>query len=315
MFSVIIPVYNKKRHLSRSIDSVLNQSFPNFELILVDDASTDGSFEFISNISDQKVSVFRRSSPGAGGYAARNLGIEKAKYSWVCFLDADDEWEHDYLESMRTLIAENGDVKILSAAWRIKNKSGSLVCNIARRLPQNELAILSLEDFLTHSIANAAPICSSVAAVQKEVFEKSGTFPANQCNSGGDVDTWLRILLKAGNLGFFNKVLATYFVDSDNMVTKNLKKFEIGCIMKTIKQSLETHQTQLPEHLLKKYSNKYLLALIAKTIRADQFDGSYLSWYYKEVDYHKYLIFKVFNFRPLRMIYKFYLIKRNPFHG
>lgn len=66
MFSVVIPVYNKRRHLARSIDSVLNQSFGNFELILVDDASTDGSFEFISQLKDKRISIFRRSSPGPG---------------------------------------------------------------------------------------------------------------------------------------------------------------------------------------------------------------------------------------------------------
>ena len=262
MFSVIIPVYNKIRHLSRSIESVLNQSFTDFELILVDDASTDGSFEFISQLEDKRISVYRRSSPGPGGYAARNLGIEKANSSWVCFLDADDEWELDYLKSMRDIISKDKDLKILSAAWRVKYESGSSVCNIAGRIVQSELTILTLEDFLAFSITNAPPICSSVASVKKEVFEETGAFPADLCNSGGDVDTWLRIVLKTKKMGFYNKVLATYFVDSDNMVTNNQKKFEIGCIMKTIKKSLESHQMQLPEQLLKKYSNKYLLALV-----------------------------------------------------
>jgi succinoglycan biosynthesis protein ExoO len=315
MFSVIIPVYNKRRHLSRSIDSVLNQSVGDFELILVDDASTDGSYEFLSQLVDPRIKVYRRSSPGAGGYAARNLGIEKANSSWVCFLDADDEWERDYLEKMRSGIEEYPEVQIFSAAWYVNHGKENSACNIAEVKEKDKLAIISLEEFLALSIGNAPPICSSVACVKKDVFKQVGAFPAGLCKSGGDVDTWLRIVLETKQIGFYNKPLATYFVDSDNMVSKTQKKFEIGCIMRTIKKTLENPDTAIPQELLKKYSNKYLMALMAKTIKAGQFDKSFLAWYYKEVDFYKYLVFRSFEIRPLRSLYKYYLNKRNPFHG
>src|SRR5690606_7754713 len=98
MFSVIIPVHNKAPHLNRSINSVLNQTFLEFELILINDASTDGSMKILESYSDPRIRLLERSTPGPGGYAARNLGIQTAKFKWISFLDADDAWEIDYLE-------------------------------------------------------------------------------------------------------------------------------------------------------------------------------------------------------------------------
>src|SRR5690606_15386486 len=112
MFSVIIPVYNKLPHLDRSVQSVLNQTYSNFELILVDDASTDGSREKLRTFSDERIKVYYRDHPGAGGYAARNLGIEKATYDWISFLDADDEWTPDYLLTVSEIIKEQKDAEL-----------------------------------------------------------------------------------------------------------------------------------------------------------------------------------------------------------
>ena len=90
-FSVIIPVGNKAPHLDRSINSVLNQSFKDFELILIDDATTDGSAAKLAGFTDYRIRLLKRSQPGPGGYAARNLGIKESRTNWIAFLDADDE--------------------------------------------------------------------------------------------------------------------------------------------------------------------------------------------------------------------------------
>src|SRR5690606_23125546 len=99
-FSVIMPVYNKAPHLRRSIKSVLAQSYTGFELIIINDASTDSSYDVLTSFNDPRIRLFNRDRPGPGGYAARNLGIEASSFEWISFLDADDEWEPDYLESV-----------------------------------------------------------------------------------------------------------------------------------------------------------------------------------------------------------------------
>lgn len=79
LFSVVIPVYNKKPHVQRSIISVLNQSFSDFELIIIDDAPTDGSLDEIKKFPDPRIRLLHRDKPGPGGYAARNLGVKVAQ--------------------------------------------------------------------------------------------------------------------------------------------------------------------------------------------------------------------------------------------
>jgi len=91
-FSIVIPVHNKAPYLGRSIGSVINQNFTDFELILIDDASADRSLVEMQKFADPRIRILHRDAPGAGGYAARNLGVMEAKAEWVAFLDADDEW-------------------------------------------------------------------------------------------------------------------------------------------------------------------------------------------------------------------------------
>jgi len=103
-FSVIIPVYNKGPHIHHSISSVLNQTFQDFEIILIDDASTDNSLEEIRKFTDPRIRILNRSEPGPGGYAARNLGIKEANAEWVALLDADDIWYPEHLGTAKGLI-------------------------------------------------------------------------------------------------------------------------------------------------------------------------------------------------------------------
>src|SRR5699024_12061080 len=126
MFSVIIPVHNKLPHLDRSIYSVLNQTYSNFELLLIDDASTDGSSEKIAEYEDSRIRRFRRDSPGPGGYAARNLGIKEAKYEWIAFLDADDEWKNEYLDELAKVLVKDRDVELISSS-HIRIKEGKVI--------------------------------------------------------------------------------------------------------------------------------------------------------------------------------------------
>lgn len=109
MFTVVIPVYNKQPHLERSIGSALRQTFQNFELILIDDASTDRSFVEAERLADERTRILKRDEPGPGGYAARNLGVEHARGEWVAFLDADDEWHPEHLEELASLRTEVPD--------------------------------------------------------------------------------------------------------------------------------------------------------------------------------------------------------------
>lgn len=118
-FSVVVPVYNKEPHIARCISSILNQSFVDFELIIICDPSNDNSAGEVEKFKDKRIRVYYRDKPGPGGYAARNLGIEKAKGKWVAFLDADDEWFVSHLAVLYKLQEKYGNSKVLGASWKI----------------------------------------------------------------------------------------------------------------------------------------------------------------------------------------------------
>lgn len=90
MISVVIPLYNKDKQIAKTLYSVLKQTYPNFEVIVVNDGSTDNSLSEVSKISDSRIRLICQENKGVS--AARNRGIQEAKSDYIAFLDADDEW-------------------------------------------------------------------------------------------------------------------------------------------------------------------------------------------------------------------------------
>ena len=105
--SIVIPVYNKQKYIAKTLDSVLGQTFRDFEVILIDDGSTDGSGIICDNmaVSDARIRVFHTQNRGVS--AARNLGIREAAGKYVSFIDADDRIDESFLEKLRNSLIEN----------------------------------------------------------------------------------------------------------------------------------------------------------------------------------------------------------------
>src|SRR5690554_5521626 len=96
MFSVVIPLYNKELSISNTIQSVLDQTFQNFEIVIVNDGSTDNSVKEVEKFDDKRIRLIHQENQGVS--AARNRGIKEARYEWIAFLDGDDLWEKEHLE-------------------------------------------------------------------------------------------------------------------------------------------------------------------------------------------------------------------------
>lgn len=104
LISIILPVYNAEHTIEKTINSVLNQSYENFELIIIDDGSEDHSFNICKSIKDERIKLIKQKNQGPS--FARNRGIDEAVGTFICFLDADDTYEHNFLEIMSTLICD-----------------------------------------------------------------------------------------------------------------------------------------------------------------------------------------------------------------
>lgn len=111
--SVIIPLYNKEESIERTINGLLRQTFCDFEIVIVDDGSTDGSLGIVSGIKDKRIKIVSQSNAGPG--AARNTGVRNAGADWIVFLDADDELLDDALEFFYDMIRKYPDMDILDS--------------------------------------------------------------------------------------------------------------------------------------------------------------------------------------------------------
>lgn len=107
-FSVVIPTYNRSRSILPTLDSCFKQSFDNFEVIVVDDGSTDDSLQVLSDVADTRLKVISQNN--AGPAAARNLGMQQAEGKYIAFLDSDDQWYPGFLEAANEMLDEHGDV-------------------------------------------------------------------------------------------------------------------------------------------------------------------------------------------------------------
>ncbi|WP_339923267.1 glycosyltransferase family A protein [uncultured Cyclobacterium sp.] len=273
MFSIIIPIYNKAPHLDRTITSVLNQKFEEWELILVDDGSTDGSYEKAKSYPDGRIQLFSRTEPGPGGYAARNLGITKAKYEWVAFLDADDEWLDNHLSTFKELIDRQPKAKIIATSWTDnfeQSKAGRFFPN-AYNLKHITKGIheITLPIFLQNSINGAPPFWTGAVGFRADLLREIEGFPEGRCKRGGDVDTWLRAIYY-GKLAIWSPELTViYHRDSVNMVTKS-QKFELGCEFATVARLAENATDKKIVRLLYQFLNARVVSRWLQTLRVGQ---------------------------------------------
>lgn len=265
MFSVIIPIHNKLPHLERSIDSVLNQTYENFEIILIDDASTDGSSEKLLEFKDERIKMFRRETPGPGGYAARNLGINEAKYEWICFLDADDEWDSSYLHTVKTVIEDNEKVDFITVGWKRVNS-----LNNDNTLIQKDS--LTTNYNLIDYLVNYRYVWTGATSIKKSLIREAGLFPINDCcKRGGDIDTWIRCL-NISNLSIYvSKTLAYYFEDSINRVTDyRSNPTTYFCAYDTVINIYNRTNDKDHKKIIENYINKKIYHILSRTNTLDK---------------------------------------------
>lgn len=185
-FSIIIPTFNRAAVICRAIDSVLKQSFTDFELIIIDDGSTDQTLKEISHYAGLHI----YSIQNTGVSAARNLGATYARAQWLCFLDSDDEWEVNKLQVLHEYILNNPSYKLVHSN-EIWIRSGKRVNLKNKHLKSGgDLFIDSLE---------FCKISPSATAIKKDVFFELGGFREDfeVCE---DYDLWLKFtsLYKVG---------------------------------------------------------------------------------------------------------------------
>lgn len=250
-FSVIIPLYNKENFIENTIQSVLDQTFQDFEIIVVNDGSTDRSEEKLLQFKDSRISYFSKINEGAS--TARNYGIEKANASFITFLDADDYWYPTFLETMFNNISTVPDQKVFSGAIEIDTSKKIIPSHYSISKSGNEFEIVN---YFQASLKETV-LCTSCAVFHKTVFDKAGNFDT-KIKSGQDTDLWIRIGL-IYPVVFSWKILARYVYDPKSLSKNN----------KLIKEKMDFSKYQEAEKTnsdLKKFLdlNRFSLAVKSK---------------------------------------------------
>lgn len=210
-FSIIIPLYNKENFIENTIQSVLDQTFQNFEIIVVNDGSTDKSEEKLLQFKDERIHYFYKENEGVS--ITRNYGIAKAKASYITFLDADDYWYPDFLSIMFEKINQFPEQKVFAGAIEIQTSKNIFPASYSIAKTGN----FELVNYFKASQKETV-ICTSCAVFYKSVFEEIGVFDP-KIKSGQDTDLWIRIGLIYPVL-FVWKILARYVYD-ENSLSKN----------------------------------------------------------------------------------------------
>ena len=214
MISVVIPLYNKEKQIAHTLQSVFNQTFQNFEVVIVDDGSTDGSVAEVEKLSDSRIRLIHQKNAGVA--AARNRGIEEAKGDLIAFLDADDEWKPEYLATQYHLSQKYPDCNVFACNYEFRNIEGKVTPTIIRKLPfTGEDGILS--NYFEAASCSHPPLWTSAVMVKKQAIQAIGGFPLG-IKSGEDLLTWARLAVK-GEIAYSKEVEAIYNLGEGYVLT------------------------------------------------------------------------------------------------
>lgn len=204
MISVVIPLYNKEKQIRRALKSVLNQTFDRFEVIVVDDGSTDLGIEVVRRFSDKRIKVLKQENRGVS--AARNLGILNARNELVAFLDADDEWYPDHLESLYNLFIAYPQCVAWATGYECRSHLGEVGNPMIRCLKFREVGIV--DNYFEVASQSAPPVWTSAVMVRRSRTIEIGCF-AEEATSGEDLLMWASLAM-VGNIAMTRKVSACF---------------------------------------------------------------------------------------------------------
>lgn len=209
-FSIVVPLYNKGKEIKRALNSVLNQTYGGYEIVVVDDGSTDDGPDVVREFGDEKIRLISQANGGAS--VARNRGIAEAAHDYISFLDADDEWKPDYLEIVKGLVTRYPEAGAYATAYEIVNTDGSLSLPKYKAIPEAPWEGYVPSYF--KSALGTPPVWTSAVTISKSVFEVVGGFPEGVV-LGQDREVWERVAMKF-KIAFTNRIGATYYLDASN---------------------------------------------------------------------------------------------------
>ena len=215
LFSIIIPLYNKERYIENAIQSILKQTVTDYEIIVINDGSTDNSKEIATKYLSEKIRIIDHPK-NKGLSATRNTGVKNANSNYITFLDADDLWYPDYLHTIEKLILSYPKAHIFATNFdEVYPKTTHKPHNGSENLPTDFNGLI---DFFKINLKQGIYTPSSVCW-HKSVFETIGYYN-EKITFSEDLDFNIRANLKF-KLAYSTSVQMSYFMETDNQITRS----------------------------------------------------------------------------------------------
>ncbi|HRB72607.1 MAG TPA: glycosyltransferase family 2 protein [Flavobacterium sp.] len=207
-FSIIIPLYNKQDYIENTLKSIFNQTFTDFEIIIVNDGSTDNSYNLVQSLSDKRIRLF--STENRGVSAARNFAMSNAAGEYFAFMDADDFWYPQHLEKIAYTLSKYNHLKVFTTLLEVETRNGVFPGNYTHL---SEAEIQEVDLFET-SLARTI-LSGSTTVIHKNVRQKIGPFN-EQLSNGEDTEYWIRIGFNY-KIGVYNAITARHVYVSGSL--------------------------------------------------------------------------------------------------
>lgn len=190
-FSVVIPLYNKEKEISNTLQSLVLQTFKDFEVIIINDGSTDAGEEVVKQVKDDRIKILNQMNQGVS--VARNLGINTAVGEYVVFLDADDICKPEHLDVLFQLIRDNPEQVVFSTGYQVKEN------NMFLSVPTSFEKGFSgtVQNPFLHLSKGLSLLNSSTTCVRRNVLTKNFLFPPGVAR-GEDLHLWIRLINEFG---------------------------------------------------------------------------------------------------------------------
>ena len=207
MISIIIPLYNKEASIAQALDSVMAQECQDFEVVVVDDGSTDAGAAVVENYGDPRIRLVRQANAGVS--VARNRGIEEARGEYVAFLDADDVWMPGFLSEIVALQKEFPQCRAQATNY-VFNSNGVKSPTILRKIPfSGERGVLV--NYFEVASCSHPPVWTSAVCIERRLLLEIGGFPVG-IKSGEDLLVWARVAVRT-DWAYSMKEMAQYNFD------------------------------------------------------------------------------------------------------
>lgn len=311
MITVIIPIYNVEKYISKCMESLINQTYTNFEVLLINDGTKDNSIEETKKIikDDSRFKIINKENGGQG--SARNLGLKKAKGEYICFIDPDDFVEKDYLKLMINKI-EKENVDICITNFNMVDERGKIIKIIKNKYQGSHSSNQRLGDFLVSINFEVSP-CNKIYKKKclKNIFFDEELYYE-------DFDLMYKIIYNTKKIYFCDEILYNY-VQRNDSTSRGINKKKIKDKEKILKNMKEfLIEKKLYEKEKKNYIKSYLLnVILSNSYQILKYSDSPLDKikkYLKNKRIKKMFIYKnIFIFKDFKHLFILILLKQNPY--